>query len=151
VFLHGGTTVGGEVETSSTFQVFVFDSTVGDDIEVHRTSDIVNICGNLVADDIEVTSSGRDILVGDPAAPCAGNTVGDDIEVERNNVDVELIVRGNTVADDLEVNRNRGPADKFVQDNTGGDKLECRDNEEPFVGAPNSGFARVEGDQCALI
>jgi hypothetical protein len=151
VFIDSLSSVGGEVETSSTFQVFVFNATVGDEIDVSGSSDKVHICGNQVTKDVEVTSSGRDILVGDPrATDCAGNTVGGDIEVEHNNVDVELVVRGNTVADDLEVNNNRGPAEKFVQDNTGGDRLSCHGNESPFTGAPNAGFASVSG-QCALI
>jgi hypothetical protein len=151
IFIDTGTTVGGEVDASSPFQAFVFNATIGDDIDVSGAGDVVNICGNQVQGDVEVSSSSRDILVGDPLTQdCAGNTVGGDIEVEHNNVDVELVVRGNTVADDLEVNNNRGPAEKFVQDNTGGDRLSCHGNESPFTGAPNARFASVSG-QCALI
>jgi hypothetical protein len=154
LFLDIGTTVGDEVEASNTFTVDVFGSSVGTDLEVSRSSVHVHICGNVVGDDVEVTSSGTEIQVGDPGdGGCAANTVGDDIEVERNNVSDFglLVVRGNTVTDDLEVNHNRGSAEKFVQNNTGGDRLECRGNEQPFVGAPNAGFAFVEGDQCALV
>ncbi len=153
VYLHSQTTVGGGVETKGSFTLDVFDSSVVDDIEVSR-SVALHICGNTVGDDIEVTSSGPEVQVGDPVNACGANTVGDDIEVKGNNTSDfgYLIVRGNTVTDDLEVTHNSGSAvDKFVQDNTGGDKLECRGNELPFTGAPNAGFARVAGDQCALI
>lgn len=151
VFLDGSTTVGGDVRISSTFTVDVFNSSVGDDIEVSRSVEI-NICGNQVVDDIEVEDSGPHVLVGDPlAVGCPGNTVGDDIEVEDNNISSILAVSGNTVADDLEVNHNRGAGEKAVQNNTGGDRLECHGNELPFVGSPNPGFTRVQGDQCAVI
>jgi hypothetical protein len=151
VFIDSLSSVGGEVKTSSTFQVFAFNATVGDEIDVSGSSDKVHICGNQVTKDVEVTSSGRDILVGDPGATdCAGNTVGGDIEVERNNVDVELVVSGNTVGDDLVVRDNKGTADKSVQNNTGGDRLTCSGNTPTFTGTPNAGFASAEG-QCAVI
>jgi hypothetical protein len=151
VFIDSQTTVGGEVGTSNTSQVFVFNASVGDEIDVTGSTAQVNICGNQVTQDLEVKSSGRDILVGDPnTAGCAGNTVGGDIEVERNNVDVELVVSGNTVGDDLVVRDNKGTANKFVQNNTGGDRLSCSGNQATFTGAPNAGFASTEG-QCALI
>ena len=150
VFIDSQSTVGGSVDTSSTFQVFVFNSSIGDEVDVRGTADKVNVCGTQ-AHEIEVSSSGRDILVGDPETEgCAGNAVSDDIEVEDNFVDVELIVRGNTVGDDLLVLDNDGPAkDKFVQNNIGGDRLVCRGNEDPFTGTPNSGFATTEG-QCSI-
>jgi len=151
IFVDTGSAVGGEIDASSPFQLFVFNASVGDEVDVSGATSQVNICGNQVQGDVEVSNSARDILVGDPSATdCAGNTVGGDIEVERNNVDVELVVRGNTVGDDLLVNNNRGLAEKFVQGNTGGDRLVCHGNEQPFTGAPNAGFASVEG-QCALI
>ena len=150
VFLDTGTTVGGSVKTYETVQVFVFDATVGGDIEVDRTSEVVQVCGTTVEHgDIEVERSGTDLLVGDPQAKaCAGNIVSSgDIEVERNFTDVEFVVRGNTVGDDLEVNRNSGPVEKFVQDNTGGGELECRGNDNPFTASGNTGFREIEG-QC---
>jgi hypothetical protein len=152
IFLDQKTTVGGEVDASGAFQVFVFDSSVGNEIDVRGATDKVNICGNQVTRNIEVSSSKRDILVGDsdPTVGCAGNTVGKDIEIQDNWVDVELVVQANTVGDDLTANDNRGPADKSVTGNTGGDRLACWNNESPFTGAPNSGFASTEG-QCALI
>ena len=151
VFVDSQSTVGKSVDTSSTFQVFVFNSSIGDEVDVRGTDDKVNVCGNQVQQDIEVSSSGRDILVGDPqAAGCDANSAGGDIEIEDNDVDVELIVRGNRVGDDLLVLDNDGPAkDKFVQDNIGGDRLVCRGNEDPFTGTPNTGFASTEG-QCSI-
>jgi len=105
--------------------VFLFDSAVGEDVQVEDTSGTVNVCGVQVTDDIQVEDSGRDILVGDTLGGCGGNTVGDD----------------------LEVNRNSGPVEKFVQDNTGGDELECERNEDPFTASGNTGFREIE-DQC---
>jgi hypothetical protein len=150
IFIDTGTTVGGQVDASGASQVFVFDSTIGDEVDVRGATDKVHICGNQVQRDVEVSSSSRDILVGDPlAVGCAGNTVGHDIEVDGNSVDVELVVRGNTVGDDLLVRDNSGTADKFVQNNTGGDRLACWGNDQPFTGTPNAGFASSEG-QCAI-
>jgi hypothetical protein len=151
IFVDTGSTVGGEIDASSPFQLFVFNTSVGGEIDVSGATSQVNVCGNQVQGDVEVSSSNRDILVGDPGAQdCAGNSVAGDIDVERNNVDVELVVSGNRVGDDLLVNNNRGLAEKFVQNNAGGDRLVCQGNEQPFTGAPNAGFASVEG-QCALI
>jgi hypothetical protein len=149
IFLDKKTSVGGQVDASGTSQVFVFDSSVGDEIDVRGATDKVNICGNQVQRDIEVSSSKRDILVGDPSATdCAGNTVGRSIEVDRNNVDVELVVGGNTVGDDLLVRDNSGLAGKSVTGNKGGDRLVCEGNDQPFTGSPNAGFASSEG-QCS--
>ena len=151
VFLDTGTTVGGSVKTHETAQVFVFNATVGGDVEIERTSEVVQVCGTTVDHgDIEVERSGTDLLVGDPQAQdCAGNTVTQgDVEIERNFTDVEFVVRGNAIGGDLEVKRNTGPVEKFVQDNTGGDELECEGNEDPFTASGNTGFADAEG-QCA--
>jgi hypothetical protein len=152
LFLDTNTTVGGQVDARGVFEVFVFGISTGDAIEVRDAIDTVNICGNQVGDDIEVSYSKRDILVGDsvPEVGCAGNTVGNDIEIKRNWVDVELVVQANTVGDDLLVGDNRGPADKIVTNNTGGDRLACWGNDPLFTGSPNSGFASTEG-QCGLI
>jgi hypothetical protein len=157
VLVDSGTTVGGEIRTRSTFLVFVFDSTVGEQIDVHDTpaelSGTVNICGNTVqGGKIHVLNSGTDILVGDadPDVKCAGNTVQNgDIEIEHNFTDVELVVEANNVLKgDLEVSDNRGPSDKRVTYNIGGEELECKDNETPFTAAANTGWMELEG-QCA--
>ena len=150
VFLDTGTTVGRSVRIHRTAQLFVFNATVGRDLEVEKAGEVVQVCGTTVErGDIEIERSGTDLLVGDPQAKgCAGNTVSaGDIEIERNFTDVEFVVRGNTVGDDLEVNRNSGPVEKFVQDNTGGDELECQGNEAPFTASGNTGFTDIEG-QC---
>ena len=151
VFLDTGTTVGRSLKAHQTAQVFVFNATVGGDVEIERTSEVVQVCGTTVEHgDIEVERSGTDLLVGDPQAQdCAGNTVTrGDVEIERNFTDVEFVVRGNAIGGDLEVKRNTGPVEKFVQDNTGGDELECEGNEDPFTASGNTGFADAEG-QCA--
>ncbi len=148
LFIDTDSTVGRSVDADGTAQVFVFNATVGD-VEVEHSSEVVQVCGTKVRHDVEIKRSGFDILVGDPKTnDCAGNTVGDDVEVERNDAQVELVVRGNAIGGDLEVNRNSGPADKAVEDNTGGRKLECFGNEDPFTAAGNA-FSKVKG-QCQV-
>jgi hypothetical protein len=153
VFIDTDSTVGRSVKTHETTQVFVFNATVGGDIEVDGTDEVVQICGTTVTDgDIEVERSGTDLLIGDPqAVDCAGNTVSrGDVEIERNFTDVEFVVRGNAIQGDLEVSRNTGPVPKFVQDNTGGDQLECEGNSDPFTASGNTGWDEQEG-QCAAV
>jgi hypothetical protein len=153
IFIDTGSTVGGRVRGYSTFQVFVYNSTVGGDIKVSDTDDRINICGTtLEHGNIWVFDSGTDILIGDPLTEgCPGNTLQEgDIRVEDNFTDVEFVIRANTVADDLRVFDNEGPVEKFVQDNTGGDELECSGNEDPFTASGNTGFASSEG-QCAVV
>ena len=58
---------GRQREAHGTAQVFVFNATIGG-IEVEHSSEVVQVCGTMVGDDIEVERSGIDILVGDPAA-----------------------------------------------------------------------------------
>jgi hypothetical protein len=151
VFLNTGTTVGGSVRTHGTDEVFIFNATVGSDLEVEDTTAVVQVCGTtLERGDLEVERSGTDLLIGDPRAEgCAGNTIAEgDVEIERNFTDIEFVVRGNTIGGDLEVERNAGPVEKFVEDNVGGDELECERNEAPFTASGNSGWREVEG-QCA--
>jgi hypothetical protein len=149
LFIDTRSAVGRSVSAHRTAQVFVFNATVGE-IEVEGSTEVVQVCGTKVDDDVEVEHSGFDILVGDPLAQdCAGNTVGDDVEVERNDAQIELVVRGNTIGDDLEVSRNSGPVEKVVEDNTGGGTLECFGNEDPFTAAGNV-FPQVRG-QCVEV
>ncbi len=152
VFIDTGSSVGRSLETNGTTQVFVFDAKVTGDIEVDRTTDVVQVCGTTVSNgDLEVTRSGLDLLIGDPLAQdCAGNTVSTgDIEIEHNVADVEFVVRGNAVTlGDLEVNNNSGSVEKFVQGNTGGDELECFGNSPTFTASDNTGFVKAKG-QCA--
>jgi hypothetical protein len=151
IFIEGGSTVKGNVDTDRTSQVFLFDSTVGGWIGIQRADDKVNVCGMTVQGYIDVEHSGRDILVGDPlAVGCAGNLVKrGNIEVEDNSTDVELVVRGNTIKKgDLEVKRNGGPSGKFVENNIGGDVLACKGNDSPFTALGNTGWNKRSG-QCA--
>ncbi len=153
LFIDSESTVGRDVRTFKTTQVFIFNAEIARGLDVDGTSEVVNICGNLVsAGDINVTRSGTDILVGEPLADCGGNTVtGGDIEIERSFTDVEFVVRGNTVtAGDLEVTRNRGPVEKIVAENQGGDELECSYNEAPFSASGNVGWSERSG-QCEVI
>ena len=151
VFLNTGTPVGRSVRIHRTAEVFVFNTTVGRDVEIEKASQAVQVCGTTIEGDLEVQRSGTDLLIGDPlAVGCPGNTVSGDIEIERNFTDVEFVVRGNTIGDDLEVNRNTGPVEKFVADNVGGDELECERNEEPFTASGNTGWRDKDG-QCEEI
>ena len=151
VFINIGTTVGGDITTYKTSTVDVFGATVGEDIDVDRSDTSVHICGNEVADDIEVTNGSLQVLVGGGDANCEGNTVGDDVVVSRNKVgETFLIVNGNTVADDMDIKHNKGTtAFKTVDNNRGGDELECRGNEEPFTATGNTGWNETEG-QCEI-
>jgi hypothetical protein len=152
IFIEGGSTVRGNVEADRTSQVFLFDSTVGNSIEVWRTDDKVHVCGMTVQEDISVEKSLRDILIGDPlAVDCAGNLVKrGNVLVQDNVTDIELVIRGNTVrkGGDIQVKRNSGPSEKFVQDNQGGDVLSCRGNEDPFTVSGNTGWRKKFG-QCS--
>ena len=150
LFIDSESTVGRDVKSDGTAQVYIYNSTVGHGIDIDNTTEVVQICGNTVTrDDLKVTDSGLDILVGssDPVVDCGGNTVSHgDLKLERNLTDVEFVVSGNTVSDDLEVNRNAGPVEKTITDNTGGDELECFGNEEPILATGNT-FPREQG-QC---
>ena len=151
LFIDSESTVGGDVKSYGTAQVFVFNATIGRGLEVHRTTEVVQVCGTTVTrGDLEITRSGQDILVGssDIIVECAGNTVSNgDLELERNTTDVEFVVSANTVSDDLEVYRNTGPVEKTITDNQGGDDLECYGNEEPIVATGNTGWNERRG-QC---
>jgi hypothetical protein len=153
VFIDDGTTVGGDVKTSKTAQVFLFNSNLNGTVDVSRSTDQVFVCGNQIGEDVRIADSARDILFGDPSpgVDCAGNTVADgDVRIERNNTDVELVIRGNTVQQgDMKVLDNRGPADKFVENNIGGDELVCKGNEQPFTSGGNTGWDEQIG-QCAI-
>jgi hypothetical protein len=151
VFVDTGSKVYGAVKAKRTIQVFVFNSTVTDDIEIERARQVAQVCGSAVRrGDLSVEHSGRDILVGDPEAEgCAGNTIRrGDLEVEDNFVDVELVVRGNTIRKgDLKVLKNKGPVPKFVEDNEGGDLLRCSRNSAPFFSSDNTRWDDERG-QC---
>jgi hypothetical protein len=163
IFIDTGSRVSGSVEADRAVQFFVFNSSVGEDIEPERTRETVQICGNTVRrGNIEVRTSGpdkglplaqrpgTDILIGDPlAAGCRGNVVKrGDIVVSRNFTDIEFVLRGNTVRKgDLVVSRNNGPAPKLVQGNTGGGRLRCREN-SVLTASGNSRWDRTLG-QCA--
>jgi hypothetical protein len=152
VFIDGGSTVGGDIVTDKTAQVFAFDSTINGSIGVFRTTDKVDLCGNTVkGEGIGVVRSGRDILIGDPlTVGCGGNNVTrGSMLIAQNNTDVELVIRGNAVTrGSMYVIDNAGPSDKFVQNNTGGRTLRCTGNQAPFVGAPNPGWQQYQG-QCS--
>lgn len=150
VFIDSGSKVGGSVEAVKTAQFYVFNSSIGEDIEPERTDEVVQICGNTVRrGNIEVRRSGTDVLIGDPLAlECRGNVVKrGDIKVTRNYSLIEFVLRGNTVRrGDLVVTHNTGPTPKFVQDNTGGGRIVCTGN-TLLTASGNTGWDRAAG-QC---
>lgn len=151
VFVDTGSRVGGSVEAVRTIQFYVYNSTVGEDIEPERTVEAVQICGNTVRKgNIEVRRSGTDVLIGDPlAVGCRGNVVRrGDVKVSRNYSLVEFVLRGNTIMrGDLQVTSNTGPTPKFVQDNLGIGRIVCRGN-SLLTASDNAGWDRGVG-QCA--
>ena len=151
IFVDSGSNIAGSVEAVKATQFYVYNSTVGEDIEPERTAEAVQICGNTVRKgNIEVRRSGFDVLIGDPLAEgCRGNVVKrGDIKVTRNFSLVEFVLRGNTIRKgDLEVTNNTGPTPKFVEDNKGGGRIVCRENTLLTV-TGNSGWDRSVG-QCA--
>lgn len=153
IFIDTGTTVGGRVEANRTDQLFVFNATVNGLIEAWRSTDKVQVCGTTIIGGLHVHRSGRDILIGDPAAPdCAGNRFGSgaSASVHNNNTDVELVISGNTFnGGNLFVADNSGTSDKVVQGNTGGNRLSCFGNEQPFTASGNTGWNELRG-QCAV-
>jgi hypothetical protein len=164
IFIDTGSRVSGSVEADRAVQFFVFNSTVGEDIEPERTREVVQICGNTVRKgNIEVRRTGpaknlapaqrpgTDILIGDPfTVGCRGNVVKrGDVKVARNFADIEFVIRGNLIRrGDLQVIRNTGPAAKLIESNTGGERLTCRDNVTTLSIVDNKGWEHKQG-QCA--
>lgn len=151
VFFDLDSLIASGIDARETSQVFVYDSTVGGDVDVTGSSDVVQICGSTIDWDVEVTRSTGGILIGGADASCARNTIGDDVEVTRNNVANYLYVRSNTIVGDLEVIKNTSLpgslAPKEVIGNVGGDELECSRNGDPFTASGNTGWDDQDG-QC---
>ena len=164
VFIDAGSKVSGSVESVAAVQFYVYNSTIGEDIEPERTTETVQICGNTVRKgNIEVRRSGpaksiapadrpgTDILIGDPfTVGCRGNVVKrGDIKVARNFADIEFVIRGNLIKrGDLQVIRNTGSVPKLIEGNTGGERLLCRDNAAPLSTVENKSWETKLG-QCA--
>jgi hypothetical protein len=69
------------------------------------------------------------------------------VKIEQNLIIGFMLVVGNEIAGNLQAFGNRGPGDKTVQGNVVGESVQCFENDEPFVGAPNTA-SKSEG-QCA--
>jgi hypothetical protein len=149
IYTHDGSTISGSVKANKTTQVFLFDGSVGKDVQAQSItgSGHVQVCGMTIGHNVQIQKAGTDILVGDSLAGCGGNTVAGDVKIMNNFTDVELDVQDNAISGKLTVSKNTGPSDKLVVDNTGGKYLQCVNNSGPFVGSPNSGFAKASG-QC---
>ena len=163
VFIHDGSRVGGKVETLGGAQLFVYNSTVNNDIRAKNLTNKVEICGSTVSSggiDVEglhTGGPGDEILIGDPlTVGCPGNTVSGGITVGSNFTDVYFAIRGNPLNSgnplslgNLSVTDNTGTSDKFVQNNIGSQTLTltCSNNASPFVGGPSGTFGSILG-QC---
>ena len=151
IFIDTGSSVGGRIATDLTAQVFVYNATINGSIGVKRSNSTVQVCGTTVKGlAFTVSSSRRDILIGDPLTTgCPGNKVPNgSVTVVGNSTYVEFVVRGNSVSNgNLVVQNNTGTSGKYVQSNTGGNKLKCSGNAAPFVGGPNGSWVTTEG-QC---
>jgi len=143
IFIDSSSRIGGSVAANGTAQVSLFDSTIAGRIDIYRSADSVNVCGNTVKGaGIGIAGSRSDILLGDPlAVGCAGNRVTrGSVLLWRNDTDAAFVVRGNRIPRGrLHVVGNRGPSDKFVLRNTAGRGIRCVGNLVSFVGSPNSG------------
>ena len=164
VFIDSGSKVSGSVEAVAAVQFYVFNSTVGEDIEPERTRETVQICGNTVRrGNIEVRRSGPDksvpaplrpgteVLIGDPfTVGCRGNVVKrGDVKVVRNFTDIEFVIRGNLIRrGNLHVLGNTGPAAKIIENNKGGRRLACRSNISSMSTTGNVSWDGKRG-QCA--
>jgi hypothetical protein len=141
VFIEGGSKVRGDLRANAVAQVLVFATTVRGDVRVRRSTDQVFICGSTVErGSIEISRSGRDILVGDHrSGDCGGNFVRrGNLTVARNNTDVELVVSGNLFPrGNLTVSGNTGPSEKIVHGNAGGRRIACQANGSSFTSEKN--------------
>ena len=150
VFIDTGSSVGGRISTDLTAQVFVYNATINGSIGVKRSNSAVQVCGTTVKGAaFTVSSSNRDILIGDPLTEgCSGNKVPNgSITLVGNSTNLEFVVRANSVGGNLVVTNNTGISQKHVQSNTGGNRLRCAANGSPFVGGPNGSWLTKEG-QC---
>jgi hypothetical protein len=155
VYIWNHSKVNGNVAGYMTAQLFVYDSTVGKNVAA--TSSVAQgyghfqVCGSTVGREIGAATTGPDILIGDPAAGCAGNTAQTgNIEAASNTADSEVYVIGNTAKyGDIFVYGNTGVGDKQVHANNAphGD-IYCQGNSAPFDGSANGTVGDVEGNQC---
>jgi hypothetical protein len=76
----------------------------------------------------------------------ARSRVNGALEVADNRVVDGLFVTGTVIGGDAVVSRNRGPGGKQVTENEVAGTLTCLQNDEPFIGFPNTA-ERFEG-QC---
>jgi hypothetical protein len=135
VFLNGGTFVSGSLLVDQTAQVFLYKTSVGG---VARVSGSlapgyghVQLCDS-AAGGIEVTGSGPDVLVGDPAAGCPGNEVKNDVVISNNDTASELAVSGNVIGGSLLVTDNVGTSPKRVMGNNVLGQVDLSGNAVPF-------------------
>ena len=154
IYTHNGSTIDGSVKSNGALQLFLFDGSVGGGVQAGSSvsnGGHVQVCGMDIGKKVQIKKGGTDILVGDALNGCGGNSIGGDLQITDNFTDVELDVQDNTIGGKLTVSKNQGPSDKIVVNNAGGKSLQCFDNDAPFVGSPNSGFASVKvGSQCTL-
>ncbi len=156
LYVWGNSVVDGTVSGSYTPQVFVYDSTVGKNIGAFNASapgyGHFQVCGTTVGREIGAAFMGPDILIGDPAAGCAGNTTQtNDILVAYNKADSEVHVIGNTaVAGDINIYNNTGVGDFQIHANNApyGDIFCSGNTGSTFSGTGNGTVGDAAGGQC---
>lgn len=149
VFLHDGTSVGGDLLVDGTAQLFLYKAAVGGTAKV--TGAVapgfghVQVCDSS-ANRIEIRGSGPDVLVGDPKAACPGNRVKNDIVLVSNATSSQLDVSGNRIAGSLVVTNNTGNSPKQVTNNTVQGRIDLSNNSAPFDASNNWGSAAPAAD-----
>jgi len=137
----GSTTIGGNATIElNAGRTFVDAATVGGQLNVWRnTGCAVEVEFNTVGGHIRV----EDNIIGVvPIAECPNPPVGLPTVGTGMSIFTNMVPTGN-----LLVLRNSGGGVKNVVSNTVGKTLRCSDNDDPFVGGPNSA-SRLQGDQC---
>jgi len=136
-----GVTIGGNATIElNAGRTFVDAATVGGQLNVWRnTGCAVEVEFNTVGGHIRV----EDNIIGVvPIAECPNPPVGLPTVGTGMSIFTNMVPTGN-----LLVLRNSGGGVKNVVSNTVGKTLRCSDNDDPFVGGPNSA-SRLQGDQC---
>jgi hypothetical protein len=160
-------TVRGNVKALEDSRLFMFNDTVRGNVDGDKASSVnVNRCtvgGNIQiqeAHDPDLISAAvfNSILTGGNIQIEKGRfPFGDwivvqtilrrgNVKVEENGTIFDSLVVDSTVRQNVQVFKNFGPGPKFVQRNIVGQDLQCKENQDPFIGGPNT--ARKAEGQC---
>jgi hypothetical protein len=150
VSLLGGNTVDGNVQSlhDIVFDVRVFDSTVGGNIEVRNmhSGTVGGMCRDTVGRNVIVQDEGGFFSIGEGGFDICPAGSGNHIEgnlILTNNSGGNL-VQANTIDHSMHVDGNSGP--EQLTGNTVAQTMECQGNTGPFIGPENT--ARYFVGQC---